>query len=69
MSDAVNIVLYIFNKFIDFLFNQAYILQGVSIGWILVICSIFTILITAILNRPVGLIKTNERIKGSEKNG
>lgn len=69
MNEAINIVYYIFNKFIDFLFNQAYILDGVSLGWIIVICSIFTILFTGILNRPVGLIKANDRSKGSDKHG
>lgn len=69
MSDAINVVYYIFNKFIDFLFNQAYIIQGVSIGWIIVICSIFTILFTAILNRPVGIFRAVDRSKGSDKNG
>lgn len=63
MNDGINIVFYIFNKFIDFLFNQAYIAEGVSLGWIIVVVSIFTILFSAILNIPVGVIRAHERTK------
>lgn len=65
MNDGINIVFYIFNKFIDFLFNQAYILEGVSLGWIIVICSIFMIIFNSILNTPTGLIKGSEQRKAT----
>lgn len=54
MSDAISVFYYVFNKIYNFLFNQAFIEEGVSIGWIFVTVVIFGLIIRSILNIPNG---------------
>lgn len=60
MSDAITIFYYIFGKIYNFLFNQANIETGVSIGWIFVTVVIFGLLIRSILNLPSGLVSRKQ---------
>ena len=52
MSEALNIIKSIYLKFITFIFNDAVIAPNVSIGWILLGCIIFGVLIRNILSLP-----------------
>lgn len=52
MNDAINIVFYIFNKFINLLFNEIQIVQGVYLGWIIIVVVIFGIIFNSLLNIP-----------------
>ena len=54
MNDAITIFYYVFNKIYDFLFNQAAIETGVTVGWIFIVVNIFIMLISNILNVPEG---------------
>lgn len=50
MTDAINIIRYIFNKFISMLFDNFTIITNVSIGWIMVSIVIISIMINNILS-------------------
>lgn len=50
MSDGIVLVRYIFNSFIDLLFNKMVIVDGVTVGWVLVALMIMSILTSALLN-------------------
>lgn len=52
MNEALNNFYYIFQKAVNFIFNQANILDNVSVGWIAIAIIIFSILIRSILNLP-----------------
>lgn len=52
MSEAINLVFYIFNKFINLLFNEIQILEGVYLGWIIIVVIIFGIIFNSLLNIP-----------------
>lgn len=60
MIDALNYIYYFFNSIISLLFNL-YIFDNVSIGMIVIVVFIFTILIRSILNIPNGLVNTISR--------
>lgn len=50
MTDALNIIYYIFNKFITLLFDDFTMFNNVSIGWVLVVIVIISIMISNILS-------------------
>ena len=52
MQEALNTIYYIFNKLVSFVFNDAAIESGVSIGWVITAVFVFGIIITSILNLP-----------------
>lgn len=52
MSEAINYIYVIFSRFLDFVFNDMLIAQGVSIGWVVVSLLIFGVLVRSILNLP-----------------
>lgn len=52
MNEALSNFYYIFQKAVDFIFNQANISENVSVGWIAVAIIIFSVLIRSILNLP-----------------
>ena len=61
MSDAINIVFYIFNKFINLLFNEIQILDGVYLGWIILVVIIFGIIFNSLLNIPnLGIMRRDK---------
>lgn len=50
MSEALEILYEIYFAFIDWIFNAAYFVPGVSIGWVAVTVFIFSIMINSIIN-------------------
>lgn len=50
MTDAINLIRYIFSKFINLLFDNFTIVTNVSIGWIMVSIVIISIMINNILS-------------------
>lgn len=50
MSEAIEILYQIYFAFVDWIFNQANFVTGVSIGWVAVTVFVFSILINNILN-------------------
>ena len=50
MSDAIEILYEIYFAFVNWVFNSANIIPGVSIGWIAVTVFIFSILIRSLIN-------------------
>lgn len=55
MSEALTYLYYIFDKFVDFVFNVMSIENGVTFGWIVISIFIFSILIRSVLNLPRGI--------------
>lgn len=55
MSEALAYLYYIFDKFINLIFNQLEISSNVTIGWIGISIIIFAMMIKTILNIPRGL--------------
>lgn len=60
MSDAITVFYYVFHKIYNFLFNQAVIETGVSVGWIFVTIVVFGLLIRSILNLPSGILSRKQ---------
>lgn len=52
MSQAINVVFYIFNKFINLLFNEIQTIDGVYLGWVIIVVIIFGIIFNSLLNIP-----------------
>lgn len=57
MTDAITIFYSIFDKIYNLIFNQAVIVEGVSVGWVFIVVLIFGILIRMLLNIPSGVRK------------
>ena len=57
MSDAISIFYSIFDKIYNLVFNQAFIVEGVSVGWVFIVVLIFGVLIRMLLNIPSGVRK------------
>lgn len=55
MNEALTYLYYIYDKFVDLVFNRLEIANNISIGWIIVSVIIFSILIRSILNLPRGM--------------
>lgn len=52
MSDALTFLYYIYDKFINLVFNQMEFFTNVTFGWVLVGCLIFGVLIKSLLALP-----------------
>lgn len=50
MNDGINLIYYIFNKFIVTLFDTFTIATNVSIGWVIVVIIIMSIMLSNILS-------------------
>lgn len=55
MNEALTYLYYIYDKFVDLVFNRLEIANNISIGWIIISVIIFSILIRSILNLPRGM--------------
>lgn len=67
MSEAINIVFYIFNKFINLLFNEIQILEGVYLGWVILVVIIFGIIFNSLLNIPkLGIMNPDKERKSKD---
>lgn len=51
MNDAFQMIYYILEKFLDFVFG-AYIFRGVSIGMLFVVAFVFSVLLTFVIAIP-----------------
>lgn len=65
MTEALNYLYYIYDSFLDFVFNQMEIANNVSIGWIAIVVILFGLMIRSILNLPRGIHK-NREVKNRE---
>ena len=59
MNNALGYIWYIFDKLINWFFNDALIVSNVSIGWVLVVITVFAMLIRSLLNIPRGARRLN----------
>lgn len=67
MSQAINVVFYIFNKFINLLFNEIQILEGVYLGWVIIVVILFGIIFNSLLNIPkLGIMNIGKERKSKE---
>lgn len=68
MAEAIEIVWYIYEKFIDLVFNKLDLFQGVNLGWVFIGLIIFTILIKSVIAAPKtqGNFKTIERVNKND---
>ncbi len=55
MAQALNYIYQIYAKFLDLVFNQFQMFNGVTIGWVMVSTIVFGLLINSILNLPKGV--------------
>lgn len=70
MTEALGYLYYIYDKFIDLVFNRLEIVANVSIGWVIISVMLFSMLIRSILNLPRGVHfdkAPNIKQKGSVK--
>lgn len=58
MTDALNIIYYIFNKFITLLFDDFTMFNNVSIGWVMVVVVILSIMFSNILSIAKSSVST-----------
>lgn len=56
MEDAFTLVFSILGRFLDLFFNHMVIVQGVTVGWVLIVCLMFGIVISSLLNVPNGVL-------------
>ena len=66
MSEALEYIYYIFDSMFDWLFNDAELFENVTIGWVIVVCILFGMVIKSILNIPRGSRRTILRFKRDE---
>lgn len=52
MTEALNFIYYIYDKFVDLVFNRLEFFNNVTVGWVAVGCFIFGILIKSLLALP-----------------
>ena len=52
MSQALQYLYDIYSNFLDVIFNSFEITQNVTVGWILIVVIVFSLMITNILNIP-----------------
>lgn len=55
MAEALSYIYYIFDSFVDLIFNRLELFSNVSVGWILISISLFALLIRSVLNLPKGI--------------
>lgn len=56
MENAFTLVFSILGRFLDLFFNQFVIVQGVTVGWVFIVCLMFGIVISSLLNVPNGVV-------------
>lgn len=67
MNDGISLIYYIFNKFIISLFDTFTIAPNVSIGWIIVVIIIMSIMLSNILS--VAKSSQSHQIERNNDNG
>ena len=66
MSEALSYIYYIFDSMFDWLFNDAELFTNVTIGWVIVVCILFSMVIKSILNIPRGIRRTSIHFRRDE---
>lgn len=61
MSTALGYIWYIFDKLINWFFNDTEMFEGVTIGWVIIVVTVFGLLIRSLLNIPRGARTINTR--------
>lgn len=71
MNEALNYLYYIYDKFLDLVFNQfALFGDNVTVGWIAISVIVFYVLIGSILNIPKRMHhRSVKRLERLNKNG
>ncbi len=52
MTEALGYIWYIFDKLISWFFNDTEMFEGVTIGWVIIVVTVFGLLIRSLLNIP-----------------
>lgn len=60
MNDALNFIYSSLSALTSFVFNQMIIVEGVTVGWVIVVMIVFGIIISNILNLPKGMGKFSQ---------
>lgn len=60
MEKAIEIVFKIFDGILHFMFSS-YVAQGVSLGMIVIVCMLFALMISTLLNVPSGINSVLDR--------
>ena len=53
LGDATNIVIYMWNKYLNLMFNDLSFDGGVTVGWIIIGIFLISMLLGTILSRPI----------------
>ena len=53
LGDATNIVIYMWNKYLNLMFNDLSFDGGVTVGWIIIGVFLISMLLGTILSRPI----------------
>lgn len=70
MNQAIELVYYIYKSLLDFLFNEAAIVPGVTLGWIMISVIVFGILVSSFIVVPKGVFNTSVKaVRESENHG
>lgn len=74
MENAFTLVFEILGRFFDLFFNKMVIVQGVTLGWVLIVCLMFGIVISSLLNVPNGVVNRSyvahrEELRRDDNNG
>lgn len=67
MNEALGYIYYVFDSFLSFLFDEAVIVSGVSIGWVVISIFIISFVLSNILVVPS--IGGSRKTKGDKENG
>lgn len=65
MNVAINVFYEIFRNLIVFVFNKMEIVEGVTVGWVLIVVIVFGILLGSLINVP----KRAQSINVNRKDG
>lgn len=65
MNEALNGIFQFYIQFIEFIFNDMLLFDGISFGWVLISCLVFGFLIKSILVLPYSLEYKEDSRSGS----
>jgi len=68
LGDATNIVIYMWTKYLNLMFNDLSFDGGVTVGWIVVGVFLISMLLATILSRPIsGITSWRKESKEDER--
>lgn len=68
MSTALGYIWYIFDKLINWFFNDTEMFTNVTLGWVITVIIVFGLLIRSLLNVPRGARSINTRRLARDQN-